>query len=184
MGYVTNSTKNVAGQSLLKSSGVWLMDAMKHLSRSWEWSWRSPGKLHGGLSGLMVWASLNGTGFWQIFENFISTESLPAWTIRGSGSMKWEKNDSGDKGTDVEIGADEIPSRPTWGGCPPIRPRGQSIEPHRIILRAWNLIELALIIVKTSLGPVSPGFFFFFFFLSISPIWKENVYPIWWYCIL
>ena len=66
------------------------------------------------------------------------------------------------RGTDAEVWADEIPSRPTRGGCRPIWPRGQSIEPHRIILRAWNLIELALIIFKTSLGPITPFFPFNF----------------------
>lgn len=39
---------------------------------------------------------------------------------------------------------------------PSCRPRGQSIEPQGIILRSWHLMELALLVFKTSLGLITP----------------------------
>lgn len=51
---------------------------------------------------------------------------------------------------------------------PPQGARGQSMEPHRIVKRPWNLMGFALLGFELYWDPWS-------FFLQTSPFWNENV---------
>lgn len=103
----------------------------------------------------------------EVFENFIPTETMWVWTEKERDERKWRNIDSegrarnpeASRATAITMGqrTQDLGKERTLPQFPwpepmvhgyPSGSKGQNIEPQRIILRPWPLMEFALLYLR------------------------------------
>lgn len=170
--YFRNSVTSVAGQSLAKE--------IRCVISGSYWPFQEKSRLEMGLSRKSPWKTFLSDGFdlcelhwtWTRFLKILCQQKPQQPGLKGTEKewrRKWNHEGRNWGWWDL-LG----PTR-WWAVSSDLEDRASS---PMIILRPWNLMELALLVFKTCLGSITP------FFLPLSPFWNENVSSVPGYCIL